>query len=78
VAQKRNQSIINIASFTAYAGHLRLAPYVAAKAGVIGLMRTTAKELGPLGIRVNCVCPGYVRTPMTRDISEEVNSSLMK
>jgi len=78
--QQRKQSIINIASFTAYAGLTHMSIYVAAKAGVIGLMRVLAKELGPKGIRVNCVCPGYIRTPMndymTKEEFEEVRNQI--
>lgn len=71
IEQKRKQSIINIASFTAYAGVATFGVYVAAKAGVIGLMKVMAKELGPQGIRVNCVCPGYIRTPMNDYMTAE-------
>ncbi|KAI6238598.1 Estradiol 17-beta-dehydrogenase 8 [Aphelenchoides fujianensis] len=69
--QKRPQSIVQTASFTAYAGVERLSAYVAAKAGVIGLMRVMSKELGPKGIRVNCVCPGYILTPMSSAHADE-------
>lgn len=59
-------SIINIASLLSGVGIPTLAPYAASKAGVVGLTRVLAAEWGPLGIRVNCIAPGYFRTDMTK------------
>jgi 3-oxoacyl-[acyl-carrier protein] reductase len=59
-------SIVNISSLDARNGVLNFASYAAAKAGVLGLTHTLALELGPMGIRVNAVCPGIVETDMTR------------
>ena len=62
--------IVNIASTEAWA-HRTPSPYSAAKAGVTGLTRSLAVELGPEGITVNCICPGPIRTGMTDRVSEE-------
>lgn len=63
--------IVNIASTEALGATARDTPYAAAKAGVVGLTRALAVELGPEGITVNCICPGPVRTGMTAPIPEE-------
>ena len=63
--------IVNIASTEALGATAQLSPYSAAKAGVTGLTRSLAVELGPEGITVNCICPGPIRTGMTDRISEE-------
>ncbi|HEX3886313.1 MAG TPA: SDR family NAD(P)-dependent oxidoreductase [Phenylobacterium sp.] len=61
--------IVNIASTEALGATSRDSPYAAAKAGVTGLTRALAVELGPEGITVNCICPGPVLTGMTEAIS---------
>ena len=64
VAQRAGR-IVNIASMAAKQGRVPfLADYVASKFGVVGLTQAMAYELAPHGVRVNSVCPGYVRTPM--------------
>ncbi len=63
--------IVNIASTEALGATARDSPYAAAKAGVTGLTRALAVELGPEGITVNCICPGPIRTAMTAAIKEE-------
>lgn len=63
--------IVNIASTEALGATPRNAPYAAAKAGVIGLTRALAVELGPEGITANCVCPGPIDTAMTGFASAE-------
>ncbi len=60
-------AIVNIASVNGLLGVPRHAAYNAAKGGVIALTRQLAVDYGPLGIRVNCICPGEVDTPMTRN-----------
>lgn len=67
IAQKSG-SIINIASLLSAVGIPTLAPYAAAKAGVLGLTRVLAAEWGPYGVRVNAIAPGYFRTRMTEGL----------
>ena len=62
--------IINIASVEGMGATAQLSPYSTMKAGVIGLTRSLAVELGPEGITVNCICPGPIVTGMTADIEE--------
>ncbi len=63
--------IVNIASTEALGATARDSPYAAAKAGVTGLTRALAVELGREGITVNCICPGPISTAMTASISDE-------
>jgi len=69
--KSKSPRIVNIASTEALGATARDTPYSAAKAGVAGLTRALAVELGPEGITVNCICPGPVRTGMTAPIPEE-------
>ena len=69
--QESGGSIVLFGSFAARTGGLRAsAPYAASKAGVEGLTRHVAQYAGPLGVRVNCVHPGYTITPMTEVLDQ--------
>jgi len=59
-------SIVSAASIAGLSGFPKMGPYIASKHAVIGLTRTAAKEYGSKGIRVNCVAPGLIDTPMTQ------------
>ena len=63
---RRHGAIVLTASTNSYDGEADLIAYNASKAGVLGILHTAANELGPWGIRVNAVCPGLIRTPLTQ------------
>ena len=65
-------AIVLIASINGERGNFGQANYAASKAGVIGLGRTAAREVGKFGIRVNVISPGLIETPMTESLPEEV------
>lgn len=65
--RRRSGSIVITASTNSYDGEANLVAYNATKAGLLGILHTAANELGPYGIRVNAVCPGFIRTPLTRE-----------
>jgi len=69
--QSKSPRIVNIASTEALGATALHSPYSAAKAGVVGLTRSLAVELGRDGITVNCICPGPIATAMTARISDE-------
>src|ERR1700688_4264496 len=69
--KSRSPRIVNIASTEALGATALHSPYSAAKAGVVGLTRSLAVELGRDGITVNCICPGPISTGMTARISDE-------
>lgn len=75
--QKRGKGrILNVSSMWGITGASCEAAYSAAKAGVIGLTRALAKELGPSGITVNCVAPGVIETRMNDGLPEEARALL--
>ena len=67
----RGGRIINISSITAAHGHTGLSVYAATKAGLIGFTQSLARELGPLGITVNAVAPGFIATEMTAEMGAD-------
>ncbi|ONS61718.1 3-oxoacyl-ACP reductase FabG [Burkholderia cenocepacia] len=72
----RGGRIINITSVVGSAGNPGQVNYAAAKAGVAGMTRALAREIGSRGITVNCVAPGFIDTDMTKTLSEEQQAAL--
>jgi len=72
----RTGRIINITSIVGHMGNAGQANYAAAKAGVSGMTRALAREIGSRNITVNCVAPGFIDTDMTRALSEEQQNAL--
>ena len=71
VADRSGGAIVNMASTNALGGERDFVAYNASKGGVLQLTRTMAVELGGQGIRVNCLCPGFVDTPLNRELATE-------
>ena len=72
MARQRSGSIINISSVVGVSGNAGLCNYSASKAGMIGLAKSIAKEMGSRGIRANCIAPGFIITEMTGKLPENV------
>lgn len=70
--KQRSGSIINMASVVGVSGNAGQANYSASKAGMIGLAKSIAKELGSRGVRANAIAPGFIITDMTHALSDEV------
>jgi 3-oxoacyl-[acyl-carrier protein] reductase len=73
----REGRIINISSVVGYAGNAGQANYCASKAGVAGMSRALARELGSRNITVNCVAPGFIDTDMTKVLEEKQRAALV-
>ena len=70
--KQKGGSIINMSSVVGLSGNAGQTNYSASKAGMIGLAKSIAKEVGSRGIRANCICPGFIITDMTGALSEDV------
>ena len=78
MARQKGGSIINMSSVVGVSGNAGQCNYSASKAGLIGLAKSIAKEMGPRGIRANCIAPGFIISDMTKALSEEVREQWMK
>ncbi|MDD2315151.1 MAG: 3-oxoacyl-[acyl-carrier-protein] reductase [Proteiniphilum sp.] len=76
--RQKTGSIINMSSVVGVSGNAGQANYSASKAGMIGLAKSVAKELGSRGIRANAIAPGFIITDMTGQLSEEVRNEWAK
>ncbi len=78
MARQKGGSIINMSSVVGVSGNAGQCNYSASKAGLIGLAKSIAKEMGPRGIRANCIAPGFIISDMTNALSEEVRDAWVK
>ncbi len=76
--RQRNGSIINISSVVGLIGNPGQVNYSASKAGVLGVTKSTAREVGKRGVRVNAVAPGYIQTRMTEELTDEAREALQE
>ncbi len=76
--RQRKGRIINITSVAGISGNAGQSNYSASKAGLIGLTKSLAKEIGPRGITVNAVAPGFVPTDLTNDIIEDMKDTIIE
>ncbi|WP_033543708.1 3-oxoacyl-[acyl-carrier-protein] reductase [Planococcus sp. CAU13] len=75
--KQRSGRIVNIASIVGVMGNAGQANYVASKAGVIGLTKTTARELASRGITANAVAPGFITTDMTDGLNDDIQKTML-
>ena len=78
MARQRSGSIINLTSVVGLGGNAGQCNYSASKAGLIGLAKSIAKEMGARGIRANCIAPGFILTDMTSALPESVRDEISK
>ena len=78
MARQRCGSIINMTSVVGVSGNAGQCNYAASKAGLIGLSKSIAKEMGARGVRSNCIAPGFIDTDMTRSLPENLRQEWEK
>ena len=78
MARQRGGSIINMSSVVGVSGNAGQCNYSASKAGLIGLAKSIAKEMGPRGIRANAIAPGFILSDMTKALPDEVREAWIK
>ena len=78
MARQRNGSIISMSSVVGVSGNAGQCNYSASKAGMIGLTKSIAKEMGPRGIRANCIAPGFIISDMTAALPDDVREQWVK
>ena len=78
MARQKSGSIINMSSVVGVSGNAGQCNYSASKAGMIGLAKSIAKEMGPRGIRANAIAPGFIMTEMTDKLPDEVKEGWYK
>jgi 3-oxoacyl-[acyl-carrier protein] reductase len=69
--------VINVSSVTAFTGNPGQANYCASKAGMIGMSKSLAREVAMRNITVNCIAPGFIQTPMTDKLSEDLQRQVI-
>ena len=75
--KQRSGKIVNMTSVVGLTGNISQANYAAAKAGVIGLTKSTAKELAARGVNVNAIAPGFIQTDMTDKLSDKIKDATL-
>ena len=75
--KQRTGRIVNIASIIGLIGNIGQANYSASKAGIIGLTKSAAKELGSREVTVNAIAPGFIQTDMTADLPEDIKQKML-
>ncbi|MBQ0149306.1 MAG: 3-oxoacyl-[acyl-carrier-protein] reductase [Bacteroidales bacterium] len=78
MARQRGGSIVSLSSVVGVSGNAGQCNYSASKAGIIGLTKSIAKEMGPRGIRANAIAPGFIISDMTKALPEEVRAEWVK
>ena len=76
--KQRSGAIINISSVVGVMGNAGQANYAASKAGIIGLTRSTARELAPRGITCNAIAPGFIESDMTAVLKDDVKAKMLE